>query len=76
MILCVSQVSWTDPTVNEDGTSSEREAILELTDGWYKIQARVDEPLTRAIRRSTIRMGTKLAMSGIQVIHPLWFAGL
>lgn len=40
---------------------------FELTDGWYKIRAEVDETLARAARRRKIRLGTKIVISGASV---------
>ena len=40
---------------------------LEVTDGWYRLRARVDAPLARAIRRGVIRIGRKMAVAGARV---------
>jgi breast cancer 2 susceptibility protein len=67
VILCVSHIHWAEEIVEEDGTIIHSQPSLVLTDGWYNIRGRVDEPLIRAINRRLIRVGTKLAMSGIHV---------
>lgn len=68
MVLVVSDITWTPQRMNEDKT----EIILphptfELSDGWYKIRAEVDETLARAARRRKIRLGTKITVAGAWV---------
>lgn len=41
--------------------------FLELTDGWYKINAEIDTCLTRAVERQRITVGQKLAICGAKV---------
>lgn len=60
MVLCVSDIFY-----NEDVKKSPRE--IEVTDGWYRLRAEIDEPLSRAITRGIIRAGRKIAMSGTRV---------
>ncbi|KAF7436471.1 hypothetical protein PC9H_003304 [Pleurotus ostreatus] len=67
MVLCVSNITWSEAAVREDGTSAEPCPELEVTDGWYRLRARVDEPLARAIRAGTIRVGRKLAVAGARL---------
>lgn len=64
MVLCVLDVR----TVNagSDGSSG-KSASLELTDGWYKIVAKIDPPLARAVSKKKIRRGIKLAIQGAKV---------
>nr|CAG8559721.1 9752_t:CDS:2 [Entrophospora candida] len=56
-----------------NSSSSDRKYIdgsklsLELTDGWYKINACIDPPLQRAIMKSKIKMGYKLEICGAKV---------
>lgn len=67
MILCVAGVHWThQPTEAGEEPASPR-PYLELTDGWYKIVAEVDECMTRAVKRGVICTGRKLAISGAKV---------
>jgi breast cancer 2 susceptibility protein len=40
---------------------------LEVTDGWYRLRAEVDEPLARAIRRNVIRVGRKIGVIDAKV---------
>lgn len=74
MILCVSNVTWIDGEVDEDGMSLPAIAELEVTDGWYRLKAEIDEPLTRATRKGTIRLGSKLAVMGCRVSQCIQFA--
>ncbi|KAF4573238.1 hypothetical protein EYR36_007749 [Pleurotus pulmonarius] len=67
MVLCVSNITWSEPTVQEDGTTAEPCPELEVTDGWYRLRARADEPLARAIRAGVIRVGRKLAVAGARL---------
>ena len=67
MVLCVSGVYHPPPTVDESGKNVHVKPYLELTDGWYRINAEVDECLARAVDKGTIRVGRKLAMSGSRV---------
>lgn len=74
MVLCVSNITWSEAEVQEDGTTAEPCPQLEVTDGWYRLRARVDEPLARAIRAGTIRVGRKLAVAGARVSPRLSFS--
>ena len=69
MVLCVSDITWSTPgvQVGEDGLPVVPHPTLELTDGWYRLRARVDEILARAVRRGVIRVGRKIAISGASV---------
>ena len=68
MVLCVSSIiSWSPADVDPQGRPIDPHPELEVTDGWYRLRARVDPPLARAVRRGLIRVGTKLAVSGAMV---------
>jgi breast cancer 2 susceptibility protein len=67
MILCVSDIAWSESGVGEDGLPVVPHPTLELTDGWYRLRAQVDEVLARAARRGVIRVGRKIAVSGASV---------
>ncbi|KAG2149643.1 hypothetical protein BD769DRAFT_1407364 [Suillus cothurnatus] len=51
MVLCVSNVTWSPARETDDGFPIPSHPELEVTDGWYKLRARVDKPLARAIRK-------------------------
>lgn len=65
MVLCVSGVF--PEGGSEDGGRVPRGCALELTDGWYRIGAKVDSPLRRAIVKGKIRTGTKLHVQGCRL---------
>jgi breast cancer 2 susceptibility protein len=67
MVLCVSDITWSEGGIGEDGLPVVPHPTLELTDGWYCLRARVDEVLARATRRGVIRVGRKIAVSGASV---------
>lgn len=70
MVLCVSQLRWDDPPELDDGSIPSGDLVivgLELTDGWYRIRANVDEALKSACERGKIVVGSKLALSGARV---------
>ena len=78
MILCVSNISWTDGGTEDDGMPLSSVPELEVTDGWYRIKAEIDAPLIRATRKRKIRVGTKIAVMGcrVSVIYYLGISGL
>jgi hypothetical protein len=69
MVLCVSDIIWSQDSVQvgEDGLPGVPHPTLEVTDGWYRLRARVDEILARSVRRGVIRVGRKIAISGASV---------
>jgi hypothetical protein len=66
MVLCVSGVTWPEGAT-DDSPPIESHPELEVTDGWYRLRAQVDQPLARAIRRGIIQVGRKIAISGARV---------
>lgn len=49
---------------------------LELCDGWYALRTIIDEPLCHQIIKGKIEIGTKLLISGAELVncdgcHPL-----
>lgn len=70
MVLCVFEIEDLSPKVPE-GTLPN----LVLTDGWYKIRARIDLTLATAVKNRKIRVGTKLEIIGAKV-HLQLFADL
>jgi breast cancer 2 susceptibility protein len=76
MILCVSGITWSESGTRDDGLPVVPHPTLELTDGWYRLRAQVDEVLARAARRGMIRVGRKIAVSGASVrFRPCFRAG-
>lgn len=67
MVLCVSNVTWTEGGLTEDGHPIEPYPELEVTDGWYRMRAEVDAPMARAVRRGVICVGRKIAVAGARV---------
>ena len=68
MVLCVSNIVTWAPAADDEEWTSEPHPELEVTDGWYRLRARIDLPLARAVRRGLIKVGSKLAVSGAKVI--------
>jgi breast cancer 2 susceptibility protein len=66
MILCISDIlgGYSPP---EDAAPAASTPKLEVTDGWYKLRAEVDQPLINAITRGKLRIGMKIAISGARV---------
>ncbi|KAK7026152.1 breast cancer type 2 susceptibility [Favolaschia claudopus] len=67
MVLCVSNISWGEPGMTEDGLPLPPHPELEVTDGWYRLRAQVDIPLARAVRRGVIRVGRKIGVVGAKL---------
>ncbi|KZT42716.1 hypothetical protein SISSUDRAFT_1125563 [Sistotremastrum suecicum HHB10207 ss-3] len=64
LILCISDMIWAEERVADDGTLVERHPEFEISDGWYRLRASVDEPMARAARRGFLRIGMKIGCSG------------
>lgn len=67
MVLCVSNIFWSEPGVTDDGIPIEPHPELEVTDGWYRLRAQVDESLARAARSGVLRVGRKVGVAGAKV---------
>lgn len=77
MVLCISSVNWRERGLTEDGIPLDPCPELEVTDGWYRLRAQVDEPLMRAARRGILRVGRKIAVVGTRVravicVYDVW----
>ncbi|ORX55527.1 hypothetical protein BCR36DRAFT_410443 [Piromyces finnis] len=70
MILCVSNIIMNkkNENDNENETTKEHEIYLELTDGWYSINAQIDNILQDAVKDKKIFIGQKLCISGAKLI--------
>jgi hypothetical protein len=60
-------VTWSSAG-EDDGFPVPSHPELEVTDGWYRLRARVDQPIARAIRKGHIKVGRKIAVAGAKVI--------
>ncbi|KAF9469825.1 hypothetical protein BDZ94DRAFT_1286396 [Collybia nuda] len=67
MILCISNVIWSNAGLTDDGLPIESYPELEVTDGWYRLRAQVDAPLARAIRKRVIKIGRKIGVAGARL---------
>lgn len=67
MVLCVTNITWKESHYDANGAHVPAHPTLEVTDGWYKLRAHVDEPLGRACLRQRIRIGSKVAVLGAKV---------
>lgn len=69
LVLCVSAIVRPPPEIVEEGDKEPPPSrpFLELSDGWYRISAQVDECLARAIASGKIRVGRKIAVTGAKV---------
>jgi breast cancer 2 susceptibility protein len=50
-----------------DGKPMAVKPYLELTDGWYRINAEIDDCLVRAVKKGKINVGRKMAICGARV---------
>lgn len=68
MVLCVSNITWSEPSsIDDNGLPTLPCPELELTDGWYRLRAQVDESLARAVRKGILRVGRKIGVAGARV---------
>lgn len=85
MVLCISRICSpyeydaeagvsVDPgpfTTTADGELVPPKPVVEVTDGWYRVRAEVDDAIVRAIRRGALRVGMKIGVVGAKVSVPL-----
>lgn len=69
MVLCVSNITWSAGGITDDGVPIKPHPELEVTDGWYRLRAQVDESLARAVRKRVLRVGRKIGVAGARVCH-------
>lgn len=55
-------------TPGADSTAENQFAVVWLTDGWYAIKARLDEPLTTMLHKGRLAVGGKLIIHGAQLV--------
>lgn len=67
MILCVSSIRWGDSASTADEEAPQIVVGFELTDGWYRIRAGIDDSLRSACMRGKIVVGSKLVIVGARV---------
>ncbi|GAA5905377.1 uncharacterized protein JCM6883_006377 [Sporobolomyces salmoneus] len=70
LVLCVSQLLWEDPdesTSYDDDGATQVIVGVELTDGWYRIRAEIDQTLKSACERGKLIVGSKLAITGARL---------
>lgn len=67
MVLCISNITWPNGEADENGRPAALHPELEVTDGWYRIRARVDQPLARATRKGFLRIGRKIAVAAAKL---------
>ena len=72
LVLCVSNVTWSQSGLTEDGLMIDAHPELEVTDGWYKLRAKVDQVLARAVKRGVLRVGRKIGAIGARVGFPIY----
>ena len=71
MVLCISDIIWPAGGSEVDTAPAQTHPSLEVTDGWYRIRARIDAPLARGVRKGKIKIGRKIAVGGAKVSSPL-----
>ena len=59
MVLCISNIIWPE--------NSSETPIVEVTDGWYRLLADLDNTLVRAVVSGSIKVGRKIAVTGARV---------
>lgn len=67
MVLVVSAIHRPG-YVESEGAKIAAKPFLELSDGWYRINAEIDDCLVRAVDKGRIAVGRKLAVCGSKVI--------
>jgi breast cancer 2 susceptibility protein len=67
MVLCISDITWPDGSDQDAGTRASVMPQLEVTDGWYRLRADVDDSMARAMHRGTLRVGMKILVAGARV---------
>ncbi|KAF8560092.1 hypothetical protein OG21DRAFT_24217 [Imleria badia] len=66
MVLCISDIIW-PAGGSEEIAAAQSHPELEVTDGWYRLRARIDAPLARGVRKGKIKIGRKIAIAGAKL---------
>ena len=66
MVLVVSAIRRPEYVESKEGKIAAK-PFLELTDGWYRINAEIDDCLVRSVNKGKIKVGRKLAVCGAKV---------
>ncbi|KAG8219560.1 hypothetical protein J3R82DRAFT_511, partial [Butyriboletus roseoflavus] len=67
LVLCISNITWPASSSEGDIAPVQTYPELEITDGWYRLRARVDAPLARGVRKGKIKIGRKIAVAGAKL---------
>ena len=67
MVLCVVAIHRPPPQKDDKGVETPVLPHLELTDGWYRILAQLDDCLARAVDRGKIAVGRKISITGARL---------
>lgn len=67
IVLCISDIIWPASGSEEDATRPQTYPELEVTDGWYRLRARIDAPMARGVKGGKIKIGRKIAVAGAKV---------
>ena len=67
MVVCVCGIQRFATPAEADNEEEKSEIMLEVTDGWYRINAQIDAALKRAVESGRIAIGRKLAICGAKV---------
>ncbi|XP_043514610.1 breast cancer type 2 susceptibility protein homolog isoform X1 [Frieseomelitta varia] len=69
MVLCVSSITECDDSVENKNLLKLPFKKLILTDGWYSIQASIDEAMMKHVISGKVKEGTKLLMYGSELLN-------
>ncbi|XP_076763986.1 breast cancer type 2 susceptibility protein homolog [Xylocopa sonorina] len=71
MVLCVASIKECNDSISEDETDQLKTPSkrLILTDGWYSVQASVDQALIKHIISGKVKEGTKLLTYGCELLN-------
>ncbi|KAF9074882.1 hypothetical protein BDP27DRAFT_1316125 [Rhodocollybia butyracea] len=67
MVLCISNIIWPDTLSSPDGQQVNHVPLLEVTDGWYRLKAKLDSTMISALDRRKLCIGRKIAVVGCRL---------